>query len=262
MSNPTELNELIISPQNYEIYDPSPTLKAVNLVVTHLNNKFDQVHDHIEVSKNEILTKLEKTKKEKAKVTRLLERDPIDLDFYKQLMDTKRQKRERILHYSRFRVAVTLLFFTGARVNEIRNLTEKEVYNLLKENVIIINQSKTQSLRKVVVGEKAMKHLKAIEKDIDTVFSCYESLGGGHSPVSFIKFINKRLKRCASVYRKNLIISSHSFRINFVTKLLEKLPIHLVKDIVNHQSIQTTLKYSRNRLSDSEKASAIDSLLT
>lgn len=262
MSNQKKLNSLIVSPSNFVKNENLNSTKVVGMFLQHINNRFNTVHNHIELSKIEILDKLEKTKKQKVKTTRLLERDSVDFTFYKQIMDAKRQKRERVLHYSRFRVAVTLLFFTGARVNEIKNCTEKEVYSLLKDRVIIINQSKTQSLRKVVLGEKAIKYFKKLEKDIDTVFSSYESLGGNHSSISFIKFVNKRLKKFALIYKKNSNISSHSFRIGFVTKLLEKLPIHLVKDIVNHKSIQTTLKYSRNRLSDSEKANAIDSLLT
>lgn len=110
-----------------------------------------------------------------------MERNGIDFAFYKQIMEAKRKKRERILQYSRFRVAVTLLFFTGAHVNEIKNCTEREVYNLLKDQVIIMNQSKTHSLRKVVIGEKALKYFKIIEKESDTLFSGYKSLGSDHS---------------------------------------------------------------------------------
>jgi len=47
-----------------------------------------------------------------------------------------------------------------------------------------------------------------------------------------------------------------------VTKLLKTIPIHLVKDLVNHRSIQTTLAYSRHRLTDQERANSIDALLS
>lgn len=154
-----------------------------------------------------------------------------------------------------------MLFFTCARVNEIRDFTYEDVLNLLKDQIILINQTKTRSIRKIILGKKAMTYFKSLEKDIDMVFLSNNTLSGGQNKINWIKFINKRLKAFTLVYNKNSNITSHSFRIGFVTKLIQKLPIHVVKDLVNHESIQTTLKYSRNKLSDSEKADAFDLLV-
>lgn len=187
--------------QNYNLVDVKKTF--ITEFANHVNSRFDDVDFHIEQSKSQILEKLEKKTKKKSTSFKCLERDPVDFHFYEKIMKTKREKREKLLHYSRFRVAITLLFLTGARVNEIRNLSHREVYDLLKDHVLILNQSKTKSLRKIVLGNKALSHLKSLEKESDTVFLAQETLSGGQTELSWIKFINKRLKKFTVLFRKN-----------------------------------------------------------
>ena len=159
---------------------------VIGAVLNHLNNRFDSVHQHIQETRNDILQKLQEKKHKKVQPTRLLERDAVSLEFYDLIMKIERKQRQRYISYSRFRVAITLLFFTGARVNEISNLTRAQVDKLLKDKILIINQSKTKSQRKVILGQKAINHLNALKKDIDMVFMKNENLSGNKSKIDWI----------------------------------------------------------------------------
>lgn len=242
------------------LHSPLKMKKVVGAVFSHINSRFNLVEKKIDDSKTEIIEKIENKKQPKPKRSKMVERDFIDFQFYESLMSQERKPREHFLSYSQFRVAVTLLFFTGARCNEIRNITEKQIYELLQHNIIILDQTKTRSERKIVLGQKSRKWLKLIERDVSTVFFQSDTLGKDINPQNWLKFINTRLQKFSKIYKRNQKISSHSFRIGFVTKLLNNYPIHIVRDLVDHKSIQTTLKYSRHKLTDCERANAIDSL--
>lgn len=112
------------------------------------------------------------------------------MDFLIQILKQPRKKREKHLCFSQFRLAVCLL----SRVNEIRNLQRKQVYDLLENHSIIINQSKTSSLRKIVFGTKSIKLLKSLQLDIDLIFSQQEvlenrSLGLSLSTKDYVNFL-------------------------------------------------------------------------
>jgi len=110
------------------------------------------------------------------------------LDFLIQILKQPRKKREKHLCFSQFRLAVCLL----SRVNEIRNLQRKQ--DLLENHSIVINQSKTSSLRKIVFGTKSIKLLKSLQLDIDLIFSQQEvlenrSLGLSLSTKDYVNFL-------------------------------------------------------------------------
>lgn len=124
------------------------TIPEPRNLLNYFETNFSSIHEKLDSSKQEILDAIDKKNGKKEKPHKMLLRDPVDFDFYLKIMKSPREKHERILHHSRFRVAITLLFFTGCRVNEIRNLTSKEVYGLLNDRNLVINHSKTKSLRR------------------------------------------------------------------------------------------------------------------
>lgn len=52
----------------------------------------------------------------------------------------------------------------------------------------------------------------------------------------------------------NLKLTSHSFRINFVTELLKhEVPTHLAQELVGHADIRLTMFYKRYTTTDEDK---------
>lgn len=63
---------------------------------------------------------------------------------------------------------------------------------------------------------------------------------------------NKHLE----TYKKqfNLNLTSHSFRINFVTALLKhEVPFHVTKQLIGHCDIGSTITYKRYTATDKDK---------
>lgn len=59
----------------------------------------------------------------------------------------------------------------------------------------------------------------------------------------WIRSINRFMQPAISKF--NLILTSHSFRINYITRLLRVVPLQNVKTIVGHKDIRTTERYDR-----------------
>ena len=63
---------------------------------------------------------------------------------------------------------------------------------------------------------------------------------------NWITFINNKLKGVAKQHR--LYIKSHSFRINFVIRLLKFAPIQQVSGLVGGQDVKSSMAYNRYTL--------------
>lgn len=59
----------------------------------------------------------------------------------------------------------------------------------------------------------------------------------------WVRSINRFMQ--PAILEFNLILTSHSFRINYVTKLLGKVPLQRAKTIIGHKDIRTTERYDR-----------------
>lgn len=214
---------------------------------------------------NNQLLKPEKVQKPRGRTLAL--RDALDKKVYEYLMGLERPPRARRFVWSRNRIAITLLRAGGLRVNEIRPLTWLELRNCLEqEHILTIYQTKTQTFRKVRIPEHCLAQLRELKSDLQLVFKdddtwCLGNDSNGRLLRSdeWIKIINKYLK--PAVHRFGLNLKSHSFRINYVTRLLEELPIQKVKTIVGHRSIQTTTQYDRFFVNDKEAIMLVDKAL-
>ena len=49
-----------------------------------------------------------------------------------------------------------------------------------------------------------------------------------------------------------VLLRTHSFRATIITELLETTPIQVVKDIIGHRSIKTTVQYNRNKVTEQQ----------
>nr|NP_042243.1 hypothetical protein [Prototheca wickerhamii]AAD12631.1 unknown [Prototheca wickerhamii] len=204
-------------------------------------NKQEHKIDLIGKAVFKVLQKLEN--KQKVKRSTLPLRQPASNSIYFHLMSQKPEFREKKLQYSRFRVAITLLWSTGLRVNETKYIKYSDIQTIISENTLQVYQPKINKYRIIHFSGEAVKQFILIKKDIDIVFKNNETLAGTISVSSWIHFINKRLISKTEVFGVN--IKSHSFRVNFVTSLLKHAPIQIVSNLVGHSNITTTVKYDR-----------------
>ena len=62
---------------------------------------------------------------------------------------------------------------------------------------------------------------------------------------AWISYINKEIKKAKENVKNGDLLSSHSFRVGFVTRHLKHADSHLVAKFVGHKNIATTFKYNR-----------------
>lgn len=62
---------------------------------------------------------------------------------------------------------------------------------------------------------------------------------------AWITYINNEIRKSQHKLQYNGVLSSHSFRVGFVTRHLKHTDSHVVARVIGHKHIATTLKYNR-----------------
>lgn len=181
-------------------------------------------------------------------------RDPLSATVYEAILNEQRPAGANRLNWSRFKVASTVLFYTGLRINEICYMTPKMMDDLCTKQKCSFYQSKVKKERAVLLPPHAIESFKKIKEDIAIVYKNYDVL----YPISpqwrhkFPEMINKYLQPYAKKF--NLRLTSHSFRINFVTDLLRhEVPTHVTQELIGHTDIRSTMSYKRYTTTDEDK---------
>lgn len=207
------------------------------------------------------------TKKKKRSVRRELPlRAGADGSVYKFLMSMSRPKGANRFIWSRNRVAITLLYLLGARASDIASLTLKDLSQGVKLGYFQLQQPKTGKQRLVVLPEQAKDYLAVIEKDLQVVFNgeAMNHLGNSHvkglqlEGNHWLRSLNKFMLPARQHF--GLSLSSHSFRVNYITKLLRKVPLQNAKTIIGHRDIRTTERYNRYEVTSVETLGLVTSI--
>jgi integrase len=152
-----------------------------------------------------------------------------------------------------------ILFFTGLRINELRQFDREVLLSLVDKGQAEILQAKTKAWKTILLPEAAKKVFKHLKVAIDTACPHNEDFlytSEDPSKNKIVEFMNKRLKPYAD--EANLRLTSHSFRAGFITRLLRTAPIEKVRQIVGHSDIRSTQIYNRHMLVNTEKQSILD----
>ena len=72
--------------------------------------------------------------------------------------------------------------------------------------------------------------------------------------------INKDLKHTCQINQIPYNIKSHSFRINMISKLLQKTSAQNAADIIGHRDIKSTMAYKRYALNKREIQNLLNSI--
>ncbi len=168
--------------------------------------------------------------------------------------DTKYKKD---LKNAQLKIAYTILFYVGLRVNEIRFLQEKDICDAIKTSQFSVVHFKQREPHIHVISDLAVKELKNLKYQCDVVFIKYKFkyLFGKDKPMSekhLITTINQDLKHTCDINQIPFNIKSHSFRINMVSQLLKNTSVQNAADIIGHKDIKSTMAYKRYALNKKE----------
>ena len=242
-----------------------------NQELVELNKELTQQLGIVVAELNQI--KQERQEKEirkqaRANRKRLPKRDPMTREIYKELI--KATEGPTYIHV-RTRVALCILAVTGIRINELLPLKVNQLRTLIEENWIAIDRSKRgPSNHKAFLTKEGKKIINDRQKDFKFIFLMKEpdsyvfSAESNHfkqlGRVVITKDVNKIMRQVSEQLPDKPNITSHSFRIGYITQLWkDSKDIEFVKQTIGHRNLDTTSAYV-NKLSDQERQKRTDQL--
>jgi len=171
----------------------------------------------------------------------------------------------------RTRIALCILAVTGIRINELLPLKVSQIERLFKENWIAIDRSKRgPSNHKAFLTKEGKKIIQDRQKDFQLIFLIKEPDSYVFTPeanhykqldrVAITRDVNKVMWEVSNKLPGKLNITSHSFRIGYITQLWkDSKDIEFVKQTMGHRNLDTTSAYV-NQLSDQERQKRIEQL--
>ena len=160
----------------------------------------------------------------------------------------------------RDRMVLELLYATGMRRNELKNLRIQDID--FEQRTILIREGKGSKDRVVPVNETALHFVRHYLLDVR------QKLLKGHREkrktdrliVGLYKAeLNPReigfiIKRCVDKTRIKKRISPHSFRHTCATHLLQKgMPLRHVQELLGHEKLDTTIRYLQLDVKDLQR---------
>ena len=234
----------------------------------------DQLKQQLEIVVEE-LTTIKQEREEKvarkeawANRKRLPKRDPMTGEIYRELI---RAAEGPTYIQLRTRMALCILAVTGIRINELLPLKVSQLETLFKENWIAIDRSKrgpsnhkaflTKEGKKIIQDRKKDFQLIFLMKEPDSYLFTAEANHREHlGRVGITQDVNKVMKAVSNQLPGKPNITSHSFRIGYITQLWKDTKdIEFVKQTIGHRKLDTTSAYV-NKLSDQERKKRIDQL--
>ena len=186
-------------------------------------------------------------------------RDPVNTELFDVFRAAagSQSKYKQDLKCAQLTIAYTILFYTGLRVNEIRFFQEKDIQNAIKTSQFSVVHFKQKEPHIHVISDIAVQELKKLRNQLNVLFVKYKYkyLFGKDKPIHekyLIEMINKDLKHTCQINQIPYNIKSHSFRINMISKLLQKTSAQNTADIIGHRDIKSTMAYKRYALNKEE----------
>lgn len=242
-----------------------------NQELLELNNKLTEQFSLVVAELNQI--KQERQEKEIRKQTRanrkrLPKRDPMTAEIYKKLV--KAAEGPTYIN-ARTRIAICILAVTGIRISELLPLKVNQLQTLIKESWIAIDRSKRgPSNHKAFLTKEGKKLIHNRKKDFELIFLMkdpnsyvFTSEAQHTKPLGRVivtKNVNKIMHQVSKQLNDKPNITSHSFRIGYITQLWKDTKdIEFVKQTIGHQKLDTTSAYVKS-LSDLERQERIKNI--
>ena len=239
------------------------------------NEELLKSNDQLKQQLDEVLKELNAIKQEReekaarkeacANRKRLPKRDPMTAEIYKKLI--KEAEGPTYLHV-RLRLALCLLAVTGVCINELLNIKVSQLRTLTQESWIAIDRSKRgPSNHKAFLTKEGKKIIQDRKKDFQFILLIKEpdayvftSEAKHYQKLcreAITKGVNKVMRSVSKQLPGQPNITSHSFRIGYITQLWRNSKdIEFVKQSIGHQKLDTTSAYITN-LSDQERQDRI-----
>ena len=211
------------------------------------------------VTLNSTVNRIEKkvTRKPKKKHKSVPKRDALLDTVFQDILLTEKPNNSNQKNWSRLLLATTLLDFSGMRINEAALLTASDIEERFEISRLKIYKNKVDEYRTIPFIEEAIPIIKKVyEANKGYIFGSHKYLyplrpDGSPKGEKFVNLVNKQLNIFGG--KHNLVLRSHSFRINYVTAILPHVTVQDVQAMVGHKNIRSTMAYSRYYLLEKDK---------
>ena len=170
---------------------------------------------------------------------------------YRLLMShTKGDDSLKEFNRKRYLMIFSFLYFSGIRINEISQITQKHIKEIFKKGETIILAHKTRSERILYFSADGIKELKkyfdATGDDEDFVICSWANPKTKLHDISLISLVNKYMKKVLGNG-----FTSHSFRQGLITEMGRRsINPKLIQEFIGHSDVKTTLNYVKPTVRD------------
>jgi integrase/recombinase XerD len=170
---------------------------------------------------------------------------------YKMLMShTKGDESLKAFNQKRFLMLFWLLYYSGARVNELSQIRYKHIREIVQNSETVIITYKTKNERILYFSDQAVKEMKkyfdlSIDEDHYVITSWDKPKEKLHE-ISLISLVNKYMKKVLGSG-----FTSHSFRQGLLTEMGSKsINPKIIQSFIGHSDVKTTLRYIKPTADD------------
>ena len=236
-------------------------IESTNEIVQELQDEFREEMEMLNKKIDKLLPKIKKDRQ-----TQPL-RDPVNNNLFPIFMANAGNsfQRRKDLKQAQIRIAYTILYYCGIRINEIRHLTKEDIQKAISASQFSLIHHKTKQAHIHILSKKAVQDLLNLTTEFSIVFDKYnyQYLFGKVKPMTnknLIKVINRDLKNTVQKYDIPYNIKSHSFRVNIITNLLKVTSVQNTANIIGHTDIRSTMTYNRYALSKNQIQDLLDKM--
>ena len=223
-----------------------------------LKDQLNQLREQSRIVRKELQERkererlIEKKKEKRKNQKRLPKREPIPMEIYDSLIQSSQKfKYSNLYQRARLRLALALLFVTGIRISQLLPLKMNQVESLFTNHWISIDRAKrgpanhkaflTKEGSRIMRERRSDFELLQLFKKSDSYIFIAENSNKPLAREAFTNLIDKFIKDCSRRMDRNPNISSHSFRVGFITQLWRDTnDIEFVRQAIGHAKIDTT----------------------
>ena len=170
---------------------------------------------------------------------------------YKLLMShTKVDESLQDFSRQRFLMIFCLLYYSGARINELSQIRYKHIKQITENAETVIITYKTKNERILYFSEQAIKEVKTYfeltEDENNYVIASWNNPKNKMHEISLISLINKYMKKVLGDG-----FTSHSFRQGLLTEMGSRsINPKIIQSFIGHSNVKTTLRYIKPTADD------------
>ena len=170
---------------------------------------------------------------------------------YKLLMNhTKGDESLKGFNQKRFLMIFCLLYYSGARINELSQIRYKHIKEIIQNSETVIVTYKTKNERILYFSEQAIKEVKKYfdlpEDENNYVIASWNNPKNRMHEISLINLVNKYMKKVLGEG-----FTSHSFRQGLLTEMGSRsINPKIIQSFIGHSDVKTTLRYIKPTAAD------------